>query len=143
MKSKKFRGYIFSRPFLGERVPQHIQNIVIREYCEKNNLHYLLSSTEYVLENSHLMLEQTLNELGNLKGIVAYSLFQLPQKKNKRLRIYKKILFKKKELHFSVENLKLRSPDDIDKLEDIWSVKQLLPETSGIVKYFMSAKKNT
>lgn len=134
MKLKKFRGYIFSRSFLGERVPQHIQNIVIREYCEKNNLHYLLSSTEYVIENSHLMLEQMLNELNNLKGIVAYSLFQLPQKKSERLRIYKKILFKKKELHFSVENLKLKSNNDIDKIEDIWSVRQLLPETSGTYK---------
>ena len=86
MKLKKFRGYIFSRSFLGERVPQHIQNIVIREYCEKNNLHYLLSSTEYVIEDSHLMLEQTLNELDNIKGIVAYSLFQLPQEKSKRLK---------------------------------------------------------
>ena len=26
---KKFRGYIFSRPFLGERVPQSVQNLVI------------------------------------------------------------------------------------------------------------------
>ncbi len=132
MKLKKFRGYIFSRSFLGERVPQHIQNIVIREYCEKNNLHYLLSSTEYVIENSHLMLEQTLNELDNIKGIVAYSLFQLPQKKSERLRIYKKILSKKKELHFSVENLELKRKNDIEKIEDIWSVRQLLSETSRI-----------
>ena len=82
-----------------------------------------------------------LNELDNVKGIVAYSLFQLPQKKSERLRIYKflideikKILFKKKELHFSVENLKLKSHNDIDKIEDIWSVRQLLPETSGTYK---------
>ena len=74
MKIKKFRGYIFSRPFLGERVPQHIQNIIIREYCERNNFQYLLSSTEYVLENSHLMLEQVLKELDTISGIVAYSL---------------------------------------------------------------------
>ena len=38
MKSKidkGFRGYIFSRPFMEERVPQHVQNIVIRDYCSK------------------------------------------------------------------------------------------------------------
>ena len=29
------RGYIFSRSFFGERVPQHIQNIVIRDFCKK------------------------------------------------------------------------------------------------------------
>ena len=56
MKLKKVRGYIFSRSFMGERVPQHVQNIVIRDYCNKNNLFYLLSSTEYSVKNSHLIL---------------------------------------------------------------------------------------
>ena len=63
MKLKKVRGYNFCRPFMGERAPQHVQNIVIREYCKKNNLLYLLSSTEYAMENCHLMLEQVLGEL--------------------------------------------------------------------------------
>ena len=132
MKIKKFRGYIFSRPFLGERVPQHIQNIIIREYCERNNFQYLLSSTEYVLENSHLMLEQVLKELDTISGIVAYSLFQLPENKNQRLKIYNKILMKKKEIHFSVENLQISKSKDINKIEDIWSIRQILPETSKI-----------
>ena len=29
------KGYIFSRPFFGERVPQNVQNIVLRDYCKK------------------------------------------------------------------------------------------------------------
>ena len=49
---KKLRGYIFSRQFMGERVPQHVQNIVIRNYCEKNRYFFLLSSVEYKMENS-------------------------------------------------------------------------------------------
>ena len=43
MKLKKVRGYIFCRAFMGERVPQHVQNIVIRDYCKRNNLLYLLN----------------------------------------------------------------------------------------------------
>ena len=66
---------------MGERAPQHVQNIVIRDYCEKNNLFYLLSSTEYAKKKSHLMLDKVLNELKNVDGIVAYSLFQLPENK--------------------------------------------------------------
>ena len=69
------RGYIFSRPFLGERVPQHVQNLVIRDYCNKQGLQYLLSATEYAIANSHLILQQVLDELPRLKGIVFYSLF--------------------------------------------------------------------
>ena len=61
---KKLRGYIFSRPFLGERVPQHIQNLVLREYCSRKKLQFLLSFVEYRFENSSLMLEKVLNETG-------------------------------------------------------------------------------
>ena len=112
---------------MGERAPQHVQNIVIRDYCEKNNLSYLLSSTEYALENCHLMLEQVLDELKLIDGIVAYSLFQLPEDKKMRFKIYKKILTLKKEIHFSVENLKICTSEDVKKIEDIWLVKQTLP----------------
>ena len=35
---KKVKGYNFSRSFMGERVPQHVQNIVIKDYCQKNGL---------------------------------------------------------------------------------------------------------
>ena len=78
MKTKIVRGYIFSRKFLDERAPQHVQNIVIRDYCKNNSLQYLLSSTEYILEDSHLMMQQLMNEINKIDGIVAYSLFQLP-----------------------------------------------------------------
>ena len=67
---KKLRGYIFSRQFMGERVPQHVQNIVIRNYCEKNKFFFfLLSSVEYKMENSFYMLKQVLNELKNMMGL--------------------------------------------------------------------------
>ena len=33
---KNVKGYNFSRPFFGERVPQHVQNIVIKDFCNKN-----------------------------------------------------------------------------------------------------------
>ena len=127
MKLKKVRGYNFCRPFMGERAPQHVQNIVIREYCKKNNLLYLLSSTEYAMENCHLMLGQVLDELKSIDGIVAYSLFQLPEDKNLRLKVYKKILDLKKEIHFSVEDLKITTMRDVEKIENIWQVRQTLP----------------
>ena len=52
MSAKGYRGYVTSRPFMGERAPQHIQNIVIRDYCKKNNLLFLLSATEYVMDGA-------------------------------------------------------------------------------------------
>ncbi len=134
MKIKKVRGYIFSRKFLDERVPQHVQNIVIRDYCKNNNLQYLLSSTEYILEDNHLMMQQLMNELNKIDGIVAYSLFQLPKNKQKREKIYQKILKNNKELHFAVEKLKITNKKDTSTIEQIWQIKLTLPQTPDISK---------
>ena len=71
----KLKGYNFSRPFLGERAPQHVQNIVIRNYCEKNNHKFLLSSTEYAKEDSFYILQELISNLYDYDGLVFYSLF--------------------------------------------------------------------
>ena len=125
---KQLRGYIFSRSFMGERVPQYVQNLVLRDYCNKINSRYLLSATEYVMDNSFLVLNQTLNELKEVDGIVAYSLFQMPFKQADRLKIYNRVLELISSLHFAVEGLKITCQSEIDKIEIVWLVKQALPK---------------
>ena len=49
-----YKGYVASQPFQGHRVPQHVQNLVIRDYCATRNLTYLLSGTEYAIPGSLL-----------------------------------------------------------------------------------------
>ena len=124
---KKIKGYVSSRPFLNERVPQHIQNIVIRDFCKKENLYYNLSACEYAMYNCYKNLYQLVDELGNLDGIVAYSVFQLPFNDEKRNQILKKMLKKKKSFYFALEELKLSNDDDFKKIEHIWLVKKALP----------------
>ena len=85
---KKIKGYIFSRPFLDERVPQNVQNLVIREFCKKENLFYNLSASEYAMTNCYKILNQLIYELNNLDGIVAYSVFQLPEDNEKRNKMF-------------------------------------------------------
>ena len=124
---KVYRGYVFSREFMGERSPQHVQNIVLREYCARNSLHYLLSATEYAMPNCHLILEQVLDEIAEVDGIVAYSLFLMPINQSHRLRIYDRLVKENKEIHFAVEGLSLVRNSDIARLENIWLVKNVLP----------------
>ena len=88
---------------MGERVPQNIQNLVIRDFCEKNNLLYNLSASEYSMSNSHKILDQIIEELKNLDGIVAYSIFQLPNNNKKRYTVLNHVIKKKK---FSFLHLK-------------------------------------
>jgi sporadic carbohydrate cluster protein (TIGR04323 family) len=119
----KLKGYIFSRPFLGERVPQHIQNIVIRDYCVKNNFFFIMSATEYAAEESSYILTELINNLKNYDGIIFYSLFQLPIKKKNRHKLYDAILKKKKKLHFVVENLSVKKKEDYLEIEKIFLLK--------------------
>jgi sporadic carbohydrate cluster protein (TIGR04323 family) len=124
---KGFRGYIFSRPFMGERAPQHVQNIVIRDYCSKKGIHYLLSATEYAMGNSNLVLRQLINDLPSIDGIVAYSIFQMPEDNSERQSIFSKIISLNKEIHFAVEGLSLYDNDSLNRIEDIWRVKKTMP----------------
>ena len=84
---KTLQGYIFSRDFMGERAPQHVQNIVIRDYCIKNDFKYVLSATEYAMPGSDLMLKQIVQNFSSIDGVVAYSVFQMPEERQERNKI--------------------------------------------------------
>lgn len=129
----RVRGYIFSRPFMGERVPQHVQNLVIRDYCEKNNLQYLLSATEYAMPECHLILEQIIEELPELFGIIVYSLFQLPEDANLRKEIYQQVIENKKNIYFAVESIKANKILDFEQIETLWKIRQTLPHCINIL----------
>ena len=124
---KTLRGYISSRKFMGENCHQSTQNLVLRDYCERKNYKYLLSGTEYSIKNSYLMLQQLVDEIPVINGIVAYSLFQMPKNKEKRLQIINKILDRNGELHFALENLKISNNSEIGRVENIWLVRQTMP----------------
>lgn len=124
---KKLRGYVFSRVFIGERCPQNIQNLVLRDYCLKKSYEYLLSGTEYAMKDSYLMLKQVIEEIPNIDGVLAYSLFQMPESQKKRLKFYEEIIKKNGELHFALEDIVITSNNDIDKAEKIWLVRQVMP----------------
>lgn len=130
----KVRGYIFSRPFMGERVPQHVQNIVIREYCGRMQLQYLLSATEYAMQGCYLMLEQALSELPELSGLVLYSLFQLPDNPAQRKDIFSRIVSQKKTLHFAVEGLSASTLHEFNRIEMLWGVRLTLSQCQRISK---------
>ena len=124
---KKVRGYIFSRSFMGERAPQHVQNIIIRDFCKRNSLNYLLSVSEYKMKNSFLILKDVVSNMKDFDGIVAYSLFQLPSNYNERNKILRRIIKKKKFIFFAVEQVKVLTLKDINNINSIWRIKKVLP----------------
>ncbi len=125
---KKLRGYIFARPFMGERAPQHVQNIILRDYCQKRGYELLLSATEYAMPDSYMILESVLDDLANIDGIVFYSLYQLPLQPAKRKLIYSRVLEHRKSLHFAVEEKVISSVNDIQIVEEIIKILEVLGE---------------
>jgi sporadic carbohydrate cluster protein (TIGR04323 family) len=114
-----YRGYVFSRAVDNHRVPQHIQNLVIRDYAQRRKLRYLLSATEYAMTGSYLMLEQVLSDLTAIDGIILYSMFMLPQSATHRSEIYRKIIAAGGTLHAAVEGFVLQSEVDLERWENV------------------------
>ena len=90
---KVLKGYIFSRKLLnGDYVTQKTQNLVIRESCKLKNFQLELSSAEYIMENSYLVLNNLIKNLKNYDGGAFFSLFQHPALENKRSEFYNTFL---------------------------------------------------
>ena len=119
-----FRGYIASRPILGNRTAQHVQNLVIRDYAQRHNLLFKLSATEYAMAGCYMMLQQVLQELPQLDGIIAFSMFMLPPTRTARRDIYEAVLSQGRSLHFAQESFMVNTRQDIGRIEDIWMIQQ-------------------
>ena len=118
------RGYIGARPLNGSRTPQHVQNIVIRDYARRKNLQFLLSAVEHIMPGSYMVLEDIMDELPRLNGLILYSIFMLPPDETRRREIYDRVLREGCDLHAAVEEITLSSPKDIQAVEDILLVNQ-------------------
>ena len=127
---KNFKGYISSRKLNNDKtVEQSIQNMTIRNCCEKRGYTFLLSATEFGMKNSFLVLNQVLSEIQKYDGIAFYSFLQLPKNKKKALEILKLIVNSNKKILFSLENLLIENFYDINKIYQIISIDNLLKYT--------------
>ena len=124
-EKKSCRGYIFSRPIGTDRTAQHVQNLVIRSYAEKNNIMFKLSATEYQMPGSYLMLNQVMDELDLIDGVILYSMFMLPEDAEKRQKIYSRVLDTGSSLHGALESIALHTVEDAKLWENIYETKQI------------------
>ncbi len=99
------RGYIASGEFNGQRIPQHIQNQIVKSYCDANALKFVLSRAEYWINGStDCQLWAALKE--GFKHIVFYSIWQLPEKEIVRKKVYGHCIKNKITLHFATERMR-------------------------------------
>ncbi|WP_390129338.1 LIC12192 family sporadic carbohydrate cluster protein [Synechococcus sp. HIMB2401] len=104
------RGYIASGEFNGNRVPQHLQNQIIKHYCDSNELEFVLSRAEYWINGStQCQLWAALKE--GLPHVVFFSLWQLPVSRQKRKMIYEYCIQNNIILHFATERMRADSKE--------------------------------
>lgn len=123
---KGFPGYITGRPIGEFRVPQHVQQLVIRDHAQRHGLMFKLSGTEYVMPACYMMLEQLVSECSSQHdGVILYSMFMLPQRAERRRELYQRVIDYGAQLHAAVEDLTLAAPEDVDRWEIIIELAQL------------------
>ena len=135
------RGYIASGEFDGHRVPQHIQNQIVKSYCHANCLYFVLSRAEYWINGcTDCQLWAALNE--NYKHIVFYSIWQMPTEEDVRESIYKHCIKHKITLHFASERIKSDgSYQKFNEFEILFKTNKLVSKVIGKERYMKDLKK--
>ena len=135
------RGYIASGEFNGCRTPQHLQNQIIKLYCDGNDLKFVLSRAEYWINGStKCQLWAALNE--EFTHIVFYSLWQLPNDKAERLKVYQHCLNNKITLHFATERMRVNiDPNSCADIETLIQSNLLILEDNGCEDHFKLLQK--
>ena len=119
------RGYIASGSFRGNRVHQHVQNQIVRLYCDNNNLRFVLSRAEYAITSDNsCQLWAALNE--DYSHIVAYSIMQLPVDIQKTRLVLDYAINRGIVMHFACEKIILRDIRDRNDVENLLSIHQSL-----------------
>ena len=129
---KGYIGYNGARHLATGRAPQHIQNLVIRDYCHRHDLTFKLSASEYAMPHCYMMLDKLVEEIGQHDGIVMYSMFMLPARATRRRALYRRILGAGASLHAAVEDLALATDTDLTRWEDILRVQALVANTTPV-----------
>ena len=95
-------------------MPQRVQNLVIRDYCKSNGLHFILSVAEYRFAEKALQLRSIVE--GEDSDIVFYSLRQMPLDRVQRNSVYG-IISNGRRICFALEDIVIESLEDARLVE--------------------------
>ena len=126
IQSYGYRGYCTHNTFGEYRLPIPAQNILYRDYANKNGLHLKLSVNELYFPGCYLNLHSLMEDLPKLEGVLMCSFYMLPTEKKIRQTIYDCILESECELHFVLESIILRNVKNVEYLEQIFQVRKLM-----------------
>ena len=78
------------------------------------------------MKNSYHVLNSLRSEVNELEGVIFFSIFALPEKRNRRNELLRFFIKKKKVLYFALEELKVKTNLDIKEIEEIYFIRNSL-----------------
>ena len=104
-----------------------MQSTSLRNYCEKNGLTFHLHVVENQIPNTYLVLESLVEKADSYDGIAMCSVSMLPNDREYRRSIVKRILEQGCALHFTFEQIVISSVKQLAELEELVSLIELSP----------------
>ena len=105
---KYLTSYITSRSILDNHIPQKVQNILLRSYCDQISHGYLMGAAEYQMSTCYAVLRSEVDRLMSSdelhSGIVCYSINMLPDLELSAY-FFKKAISARKSFHFFLEDI--------------------------------------
>jgi sporadic carbohydrate cluster protein (TIGR04323 family) len=120
-----YRGYVTSRPFGQYCIPVPLQSLALRDYCQRINALYVLPVNENIFPNSYMVLEGMIRDLSDYEGIVMYSMHMLPQRSERRRKIFERVLEQGCSVHIVLEGLVVTGAGDVDRVEELIQLNQI------------------
>lgn len=127
-KRQGYRGYVTPRGFGAYVIPIPVQSLVLRDYCSRKGMLYVLPANENIFPHSYLVLEGLVADLSEYEGVVMCSMHMLPQRTERRRGIYHGILEQGCSLHLVLEDLVIATPEDVEKVEELHLFDRLAAE---------------
>jgi sporadic carbohydrate cluster protein (TIGR04323 family) len=119
------RGYVTARGFGPYVIPVPLQSLALRDYCARKKFVYVLPGNENCFPHSYLVLEGLITDLSSYEGIVMCSMFMLPERTQRRRSIFQRIFDQGCSAHLVVEDFVVRTPTDVDRLEEMLIIDRL------------------
>ena len=120
-----YRGYVTSRPFGQYSIPVPLQSLALRDYCQRMGLLYVFPVNENIFPHSYMVLEGMVQNLTDYEGILMYSMHMLPQRQERRRKIYDSILQQGCAIHIVLEGIVVGNENDAERLEELIQLNQI------------------
>ena len=138
-----FISYITTRKIGHYLIPPPLQIMLIRKYCQSNNILFSLPVEELIFENCFIELQGIIINNSKIDGIIMPSIFLLPNNSKKRKYYFEKFKERKIQLHFILESIIIDwKKNSISEVETIILLNNLIDrtqkETISSVKYILN-----